>query len=920
MVNVKYKPDRAVVPVIGVIEEEMMLPLVEAIQRLHHEYFYSEIELEVSSPGGQVMALSYCVSAMDMLRAQGVRFTTRALMNVSSAAANLVSLGDHREASRGATFLYHQARAGSMETVTVQSARQILSAVNEIDGQYLSRLACQARRSNVRRPVLGFKDFTKGDWNIMEYLLFSAGVVQATPGDKKPNRRRLLHQLRRHVDACLQEADATQLKRLYQELFEMDTAISAALALELRLVDALTDGSLQSVELPVRDGYLAIPEWATLYQGGRVPRAGLCRHTLVLGETGSGKTVSGILPVVGAVMAPDNRTVGCALIIDPKREIKSYVARLRHDDITVHDIDLETGRQRPVLNLMAGETLSVDTDLDHDRFLEAARKILIRSASLSPASPAKVLTGLPGSRDDGYWESEGSRLAMTITALVLLIIKHRAAIYGDKDTQGLVLLADEAVQGMLLEAGAAAGVVDRYDSVVSLVKDTHQKIADATDEFVMANRISKAAAKRGTGEVDQLAASVQRYHDAVLDITRQFVEAFCDTELYGTSPSYRRDVKPHLDRLRAILSSMPGEGSVAKVTKHNLTVLRNTLKKAHRVAARILPEKAIRPAPNILTLANRIMTMWFGVNVNKSKAHPSEQVTGFLKQHIKGGDADEIYRQVEQSWAPMAKVPDRISYLCIMGFTRTALAPYADATPARTLYFGCEPYFRSVVKYGRREAVPVDFSAAVEAEQARTVYVFQPRLDGNEALLARALKATWFEAILSSRKRMEHGNRMPLAAYIADEFHRFITSDKVHGEQSFLDTCRSFGVCCVLACQSVSSMEHALEEEGDSWLKNKAALEILLNNTANKFFFRSTDQALQAFLDRLCPPAHGFGPLTQVRPPSTLRPGECYASLSDGRFERRQLLPFGARQGKEDDNVTAMRAPGRMRTDRRNPR
>ena len=137
-------------------------------------------------------------------------------------------------------------------------------------------------------------------------------------------------------------------------------------------------------------------------------------------------------------MAPDNRTVGCALIIDPKREIKSYVARLRHDDITVHDIDLETGRQRPVLNLMAGETLSVDTDLDHDRFLEAARKILIRSASLSPASPAKVLAGLPGSRDDGYWESEGSRLAMTITALVLLIIKHRAAIYGDKDTQGLV--------------------------------------------------------------------------------------------------------------------------------------------------------------------------------------------------------------------------------------------------------------------------------------------------------------------------------------------------------------------------------------------------------------------------------------------------------------------------------------------------
>ena len=67
--------------------------------------------------------------------------------------------------------------------------------------------------------------------------------------------------------------------------------------------------------------------------------------------------------------------------------------------------------------------------------------------------------------------------------------------------------------------------------------------------------------------------------------------------------------------------------------------------------------------------------------------------------------------------------------------------------------------FRSVVKYGRDERVLVDFNAAVNDEKARALYLFQPRLDGNEALLARALKATWFEAILSSRKRMQHGKQ-----------------------------------------------------------------------------------------------------------------------------------------------------------------
>ena len=130
----------------------------------------------------------------------------------------------------------------------------------------------------------------------------------------------------------------------------------------------------------------------------------------------------------------------------------------------------------------------------------------------------------------------------------------------------------------------------------------------------------------------------------------------------------------------------------------------------------------------------------------------------------------------------------------------------------------------------------------------------------------------------------------------------------MHGEQSFLDTCRSFGAFCVLACQSVSSMEHALEEGGDSWQKNRAALDILLNNTANKFFFRSTDQALQGYLDRLCPPANGYGPLIRVRPPSTLQPGECYASLSDGRFERCQLLPFKAKKGTAAGTVVRERA------------
>ena len=79
MVTVKCKSDCAMVPVTGVIGEDMMLPLVAAIKQLHQEYFYTSIELDVCSPGGHVHALDYCVETMDHLRARGVRFTTFAV-------------------------------------------------------------------------------------------------------------------------------------------------------------------------------------------------------------------------------------------------------------------------------------------------------------------------------------------------------------------------------------------------------------------------------------------------------------------------------------------------------------------------------------------------------------------------------------------------------------------------------------------------------------------------------------------------------------------------------------------------------------------------------------------------------------------------------------------------------------------------
>ena len=186
--------------------------------------------------------------------------------------------------------------------------------------------------------------------------------------------------------------------------------------------------------------------------------------------------------------------------------------------------------------------------------------------------------------------------------------------------------------------------------------------------------------------------------------------------------------------------------------------------------------------------------------------------------------------------------------------------------------------------------------------------MFQPARDGLDNLVAVALKALFFEAVLDDPDRARGGPALPLVGYVADEFHRFVTSDPLHGEQSFLDTCRSFGAFCVLACQSVASIEHALAHGGGSSDQNRAAIEILLSNTANKFVFRSTHPSTAHRVLDLGPRRPGRPGVAEVRPVSALRVGEAYVALSDGRFERRQLKPVrGAGRGAR----ASRRAPRR---------
>ena len=301
------------------------------------------------------------------------------------------------------------------------------------------------------------------------------------------------------------------------------------------------------------------------------------------------------------------------------------------------------------------------------------------------------------------------------------------------------------------------------------------------------------------------------------------------------------------------------------------------------------------PRRNVLALASIAMESMFswesGEDGRSGPTLSAAPVTELLAALIDSEEVLELRRRVK-ALQQIATGEHRGHYNGIHGFAAPCFSDFAEAGPAGTLFFGCEPFCLTVESGSPWAVAPLDFADDVDAEHRRRVYVLHPDLGhGADTLVARALKACFFEAVLNSEKRRSAGGTMPLVAYVADEFHRFVTSDRAHGDQSYADTCRSYGGYCVFACQSISSLRHGLAHGSGNRTSDVAAVSMLVANTANKLFFRSTDPEVRAFVEELWPQNPGDPSAVAVRPLSTLRAGECYAVTADGRFERCQLDP-----------------------------
>ena len=296
--------------------------------------------------------------------------------------------------------------------ITRTHARHFAESLELLDARILQALVSRAAASNPSPP----HGFSAEDRNALQELRAALGdTTQA-----KDSVGWLAQWLQATQAASAQDRE-TRWTTLYRILCETDRPISGRLARSLGLVDELVQPMAGEPAAPPPPRHaLRVPEWKRAYRDGAVDTAYLKRHTLVLGETGSGKTASAVLPVLAAAYrAPE---VGVALVIDPKHELGSALRRLETD---ADSGDAASKRlrfidaQRVKIDLMSTQAWNIDGLLGERRYWSAAERILQRVAGLSAMSEARVLLGHPPRGRDPYWEREGVRLATAVIAVAI---------------------------------------------------------------------------------------------------------------------------------------------------------------------------------------------------------------------------------------------------------------------------------------------------------------------------------------------------------------------------------------------------------------------------------------------------------------------------------------------------------------------
>lgn len=607
-----------------------------------------------------------------------------------------------------------------------------------------------------------------------------------------------------------------------------------------------------------------IPEMACLTSsaggGEYIPAEQMSRHFMFTGETGSGKTQSGIKPVMQSILRygtrqQDSAMPCAALIIDPK-----------HDLGSVAEAELE-GSGRMVRIGELGQQLDFFED-----FRNSDTPVASLMGQLLEAFAPQVRKSTEAGGENTYWHMKGQE-AVFVVAELAAHIEQRGGHLG-RELAGCAAWLPPASDELLRMTTTLAAMTAKYHGdFLSTLPSTfdlfHRQIFSEAESIF--RQLSKGLDKAPRNPV----SGWRRVASESMAEMKMGSKRFCELldEL----------VKRGLSDDDYLLLSQSFWGAVFPDA---------LLNKYHEAFVRSAGPSLVNDAGNWFA---GIEAVFAGIVASSSldTAADNRRTNGMavataIRRIAEKHGAEYLLPRFSWLMAPEAR---SLFYFC--DIAQAFLSPLADAGLSERIWLNpVSPppgavSIRRCVEHGR-------------------VMLYQPPLVMTEAdeALGRVIKRLFFRATFSRQERRRG------VAYICDEFQRFATGDPESGEQSFLDRCRAYRVICVLATQSVAAIRYALLTQGGgiSYGALDSAVNVMLSNVGNKFFFRNTDQGTHAFLQGMIPYSPLFSiHVLAVRPLSSLRPGECYALLANGDWGRHQvrLGKSGGHPGSADGDTAS---------------
>lgn len=201
----------------GCFEIEYVVPvsfsginsLIRSVREAIEYQKCTQIKVILNSPGGEFGALQHYMWHLKKWRNLGVTIKTEGLVNVASAAAIMLALGEigHRRVFPHTELVFHYARLSQVNALTAERASFLKESLDKVDGQILN--------------------------------LVSEHVLSAVDGSF-PRETLQVGKTRFNAKTCKDKRELlTKIKNDLERLFNLDEPITAQQACQFYLVDEI---------------------------------------------------------------------------------------------------------------------------------------------------------------------------------------------------------------------------------------------------------------------------------------------------------------------------------------------------------------------------------------------------------------------------------------------------------------------------------------------------------------------------------------------------------------------------------------------------------------------------------------------------------------------------------------------------------